>query len=101
MNLDFDHLLPKLAGLAGAAVSLRFVQGSWPERITMALGGFVVSVYWGQWLSANTGLPEGGAGFLLGLFGMAICDKIWQAIQLVPIKESWAAVLEWLKRKLG
>lgn len=92
---QFDVLLTKLAGIGGALVSLRFIQGTWPERITMAIGGSLVSLYSTPWAAFKTGLPEGLCGFLLGLFGMAVCAKLWEAIQLTPIAEMWKGAIEW------
>lgn len=91
---QFDVWLTKLAGMGGALVSLRFIQGSWPERLTMALGGSLVSLYSTPWAAIKTGLPEGLCGFLLGLFGMAVCAKLWEAIQLTPIAEMWKTAIE-------
>ena len=98
---SLDVLATKFAGFAGAFLSLKFIQGSWPERIVMAFGGSVISFYGAPWASLKTGLPEGLCGFLLGLFGMAICAKVWEMIQATPIVELWAALIEAVKRKLG
>lgn len=96
-----DAWLAKLAGVAGAALSLRFVSGSWPERLTMALGGAVVSYYAAPWVAQRIGLPEGLAGFLLGLFGMALISKVWEAIQQTPIAEAWSGLIAAVKKRLG
>ena len=96
-----DALLAKGAGVAGAALSLRFVAGTWPERLTMAVGGAVVSYYAAPWVSVHIGLPEGLTGFLLGLFGMAVISKVWEAIQQTPIAEAWSALIAAAKKRLG
>lgn len=102
MNLDnFDVVMTKIAGVGGALVSLKFINGTWPERCVMALGGSLLSVYATPWAASRTGLPEGLCGFLFGLFGMAICAKIWEAIQTTPISAIWTEVIEYIKRKLG
>lgn len=98
---NLDVIATKAAGLAGAAVSLKFINGTWPERITMAVGGFVISLYFAPWAANKMGLPEGATGFLFGLFGMAICAKVWEAIQLAPVTQFWDVVREWFKKKLG
>ena len=96
---DLDQsTLAKIAGLAGSAMSLKFVQGSWPEKFAMAAGGYIASLVFSAWISAKTGLPEGGSGFLIGLFGMAICDKVWQVIQATPITQIWDGVLSWFRK---
>lgn len=96
-----DAWLAKLAGVAGAAASLAFLKGSWSERITMAVGGSIVSYYAAPWMAATTGLPAGLSGFLLGLFGMACCAKVWEAIQATPISEAWTALIDAARRRLG
>ncbi len=96
-----DALMAKGAGVLGACASLAFLRGSWPERIAMAIGGSVVSYYAAPWMAGTTGLPQGLAGFLLGLFGMAVCGKVWEAIQAAPLGEAWTAVLEAARKRLG
>ena len=86
--------ITKLAGIAGAGLSLAYMKGPLYERLTNAVGGAVVSLYATEWATAKTGLPEGLTGFLLGLFGMAICAKIWEVIQQTPIAEVWSALLK-------
>lgn len=100
-HINIDILAGKLAGLAGAVVSMRFLQGSWPSRISMAIGGALFSYYAAPFLAKFTGLPEGLAGFLLGLFGMAVASRIWEGIEVLPIQAVWQIVLNWLKRLAG
>lgn len=101
VDINLDGIAAKLAGVAGAIVSMRFVQGSWPARIFMALGGAVFSYYAAPFLATKSGLPEGLAGFLLGLFGMAVVSRMWEWIQATPIVETWGIFLNWLRRKAG
>lgn len=96
--LSYDAIAAKLAGIAGAVVSMRFVQGTWPERLTMAISGALFSYYAAPWVGKLTGLPEGLAGFLLGLFGMAVVSKIWEWFQTAPLGQ---ILTDWLKKKLG
>lgn len=104
MANDNDFSLFKLAaGLAGAVVSLRFVQGTYLERLTMAVGGAALS-YFGttplaDWLAAPK--AEGVIGFFIGLFGMAIVAKIYEVIQLLDAKQIAVDVWETVKRKWG
>lgn len=91
------------AGVAGAVVSLRFVQGSYPERLTMAIGGAALS-YFGttplaDWLQAPK--AEGVIGFFIGLFGMAIVAKMYEVIQLIDAKQIATDLWETVRRKWG
>lgn len=91
----------KLAGVAGALVSMRFLQGTWPERISTAAAGAILSYYMADWLAAKVGLPLGLTGFLLGLFGMAVMSRAWEWVQTTPVAAIWQIVLGWFGRKTG
>lgn len=102
MNVqEFDALLTKAAGVVGAMASLVFLKGPWSERIVMAVSGSVVSYYAAPWMAAKTSLPEGLSGFLLGLFGMALCAKAWETLHSLPIAEAWTAILDGIRERLG
>lgn len=97
------HLLRLIAGIAGAVVSLNFVQGTWPERVIMASGGAALSYFasepFAEWLKLPHAL--GLVGFLIGLFGMAIVAKVYEVVQLIDAKQIAVDVWETLKRKWG
>ena len=99
-----DISIAKLsAGIIGSLVSLRFVQGTYPERIIMSIGGASLSYFAStpisDWL--NVSKAEGLIGFLIGLFGMALVSKIYEVIWLLDApaiaSDLWSAI----KRKLG
>jgi len=98
---EFDMWLTKAAGVAGSFASLAFMKGPWSERVVMAIGGTVVSLYAAPWMAQRTGLPEGLSGFLLGLFGMALCSKVWETIQVTPIADVWKTAIDALRKRLG
>lgn len=101
IDLDIDALAVKLAGVAGSLVSMRYLQGSWPARISMAAGGSLISYYAAPHLAAVTGVPEGLTGFLLGLFGMAVVSRAWEGVQAAPIAALWQAVIDRISGKRG
>lgn len=86
------------AGASGALVSMRFMAGTWFEKLTMALGGSALSFYGtlplSNWLALSN--AEGLLGFLIGLFGMALVSKAYEVIWLIDAsriaKDLWAAV---------
>lgn len=98
---DFDVIAAKLAGVAGALVSMRFLQGTWPQRISTAICGALISFYASPYVSIRVGIPEGLSGFLLGLFGMAIASRLWEWVQTTPIAGVWQIVIDWLKKRAG
>lgn len=91
----------KLAGLAGSFVSMGFVKGTVPARIFMAISGALLSFYCSPFVSAQTGLPEGGTGFLLGLFGMAVVSKLWESVSTWQVQDLWQIAMAWLRRVTG
>ncbi|TRM53271.1 hypothetical protein YH64_009235 [Achromobacter sp. LC458] len=100
MNIqDFDALAAKFAGVLGAAVSMRYLQGSWMARISMAASGSLGAYYAAPYLSEVLGIPEGLMGFLVGMFGMAIVSRAWEAVQAVPIPALWQAVIDRVRGK--
>lgn len=100
-ELNIDALATKLAGIAGAVVSMSFLQGSLAQRIFTALSGAVMSYYATPHISERIGMPEGLTGFLIGLFGMAIMSRGWEWVQTTPVAALWQIVLDWLTRKSG
>lgn len=100
MNIqDFDALAAKLAGVLGAAVSMRYLRGSWTARLSMAVSGSLVAYYASPYLSLMLGIPEGLAGFLTGMFGTAIASRAWEAVQAAPVGALRQAVIERVRGK--
>lgn len=97
--INIDEVAARLAGVAGALVSMRFLQGTRTERISMAASGSVAAYYASPYLAELTGIPEGFMGFLVGVFGMAIAARIWEAVQAFPIAATWQAVIDRVRGK--
>lgn len=90
-----------ISGVAGAVVSMRFVQGTWPEKFFMAIGGSALSYFAttpiADWLGVQR--AEGLIGFLVGLFGMAVVSKGYEVIQMIDAKKVASDLWELAKRK--
>lgn len=91
---DIDSAASRFAGVLGALVSMRYLSGSWPAKVSMALSGAVLSYYASPHIAERIGVPEGLAGFLLGLFGMAVVSRAWEAVQAFPTAALWQAVID-------
>jgi hypothetical protein len=90
-----------ISGVAGSLVSLRFIQGTWIEKLFMSIGGSCLSFFAttpiAEWLNiANT---EGLIGFIVGLFGMSIAAKIYEIIQFLDGRRAAQELIEWIARK--
>lgn len=92
-----------LAGIAGAFVSLNFMQGSVPQRLVLAVGGAAMSYFFSTPASRYLGMAdaEGMIGFLIGMFGMAIASKVYEVIAAMDAKALAVDVWAWVKRKWG
>jgi len=71
----------RLAGVAGALASMKFVSGTIVDRTLMVIGGAFFSFYATDWVSQWLALPPGLTGFLLGLFGMSVLSRVWEWVQ--------------------
>lgn len=85
-------------GIAGSLVSMLFIKDVWPRRVAMFAAGAALSIFGTPWASRVTGLDIGFAGFVLGLFGMAIVAKLFQFWEKF---ELGAILVEWARKVLG
>lgn len=91
--LDFlpeDLSLAKLVpAVVGAAVSVKFVRGTWYEVGGMFLGGSALSYYGSEWVAGYLSMQSapGLVGFGVGVFGMVIVDKVYQALEALDAKQ--------------
>lgn len=94
-TFTIDPTISKLLpAVLGSVVSLRFLPGTWPERLLMLVGGTALSYYSAPAASEWLGVAkaEGAIGFLLGLFGMGLVAGAYEVLQLVD-RESIAKAL--------
>ena len=91
---SFEAAAVKLAGVAGAMVSMKFINGSWPERLSLGVSGAVFAYFASPWVSEQLSMPEGLTGFLVGFLGMAVASKAWETIQAFPMAAVWQAVID-------
>lgn len=100
-----DPTVTKLgASMLGSLVSLRFVKGTWPERLLMFIGGTAMSFYStipvADWIGGG---PDtvGLIGFFLGLLGMTVVSKVYEVIQSMDAAKIGADIWEWVKKKFN
>ena len=93
---NYEAVAVKLAGVAGAMVSMKFINGIWPERLSLGASGAVLAYFASPWVSEQLSMPEGLTGFLVGFFGMAIASKAWETVQAFPMAAvCWLIVAGW------
>ena len=67
-------------GVVGALVALRWMPGTPLQRLSSFVGGSAASYYGTDHLAHLIDVSPGLTGFLLGLFGMAVASKVFEAI---------------------
>lgn len=92
---EIEKLLPGLIGSLGA---LLWIKGTWPRRIAMVGLGAAASFYGAPHVASLSGMGEGLAGFLVGLFGMSVVDSVFKTWQELGITE---IVREFIRARLG
>lgn len=81
MPHDFlKDLLPGAVGSAGAA--LFWLKGSWYRLFGMFLLGVACAHYLGGWLATWAEVSAAATGLVVGLFSMAIADRLFHSIAL-------------------
>ena len=79
------EILKIIPGAVGAIVALGWIKGSWPQRVIALIGGSAASYYGTGYMAAALGTDAGLTGFLIGLFGMAIASKVFEALQALDL----------------
>lgn len=67
-------------GVVGALVALRWMPGTPLQRLSSFVGGSAASYYGTDHLAHLMEVSPGLTGFLLGLFGMAVASKVFEAL---------------------
>lgn len=89
-----DAIALKIAGIVGALCSLKYIKGTWYERLTMVTFAIFASYYGSAPLSEKLGIPEGLTGLLIGFLAAALADKLIETVQNADV---WSAI----KKKVG
>lgn len=82
------EIVKAVPGVLGSFVSLIWIRGSLPQRLTSFVGGAAASYYGAEHMVALMGVSErmvGFSGFLVGMFGMAIAARVFDAIHAIDL----------------
>ena len=76
-----SDLTPHAPGLFGSLAALLWIKDTWPRRIGYVLTGTAASHYCAPSIAMWTGADLALAGFLVGLFSMAVAAKLFESIE--------------------
>lgn len=68
-------------------MALRWIAGTPIQRFTSFFGGGAGAYYGTPYMQSTMGTDSGLTGFLLGLFGMALVSKLFDAIAVMNFGE--------------
>lgn len=90
-------------GILGALIAIHRTDGPLTMRASMFLGGASLSYYGADWFAIVMGMSAGRglAGFVLGLFGMSVAAKVYEAVAAFDAAGLSRAVLDWARKRLG
>jgi hypothetical protein len=97
-NNWFDQIRPKVPGILGSAGALMWMQGTRPRKAAVLVLGIAASNYGTPDFVVTTGLSEGLAGFVVGMFSMTTADwvfRAWDQFAIGPLLN------EWVRKRLG
>lgn len=87
-----EPITKALPGIVGSLVSVSFLKGTLMRKVAMFASGSAMAAFGTPWAAKFSDLPEGFAGFLLGLFGMTIvskCFEAWETLDLSTMLRDW------------
>lgn len=96
-NITAADILRLGAGLVGSFVSMKFLKDTTrTEKALLVLGGaFLSLVGTGPAVTYfKLSNADGLVGFMLGLFGMAIVTKVYEAIQVMDVKSVTSSIFD-------
>ena len=95
---DNPEVVKTAPGVVGSLVSMLFIKEPIVRRLAMFLAGAALARFGTPWLARLSGLDEGFAGFMLGLFGMAVIAKMFQAWETFELS---LILRDWMRKVLG
>lgn len=100
MNInDFMPEASKLgAAFVGSLISLNWLPGGCWRKARMLAAGTALSWYIAGPLAHWAGMNEGTTGLFLGLFGMALVEKVFELIAATQVADLF---IEWLRKFLN
>lgn len=95
---DFHAEVTKAApGFIGALIAAMWSKEAPARSAALVVAGAATAYFVGDWLSRSLGVPGTVAGFFVGLYGIAVVNKGFEALQTFPLGQ---ILTDWAKSKL-
>lgn len=91
-----EELNRSASGIAGSLLALFFMRRPPMEKFGIFLGGCLLAHFGGQLMTYVLDLKtfEGAVGFLVGLLGMRLVEKVYEMIEVIDLKDLWVRLLK-------
>lgn len=97
-----DHVPPEvlnaLPGAGGSLIALLWLRESKARGAALWAAGSFVAYYAAPVLAKYLTLNEGVCGLFIGLFSMALVNKVFEVLQSLPLGQ---IIQEWISKRLN
>ena len=105
MNHWLNEVAQAAPGAIGSALALRWVPGDWRLKAWTWVGGCALAYYTpkplAKWMSITDPGGIGLIGLAVGMFGMVVVGKVYEALSHINGKELSERLLAWLPKAKG
>ena len=92
--MDTNDLRTHAPGFLGALTAVFLLRDTWFRRALLLLSGWGASIVMGSHVALWLSMDAEPAGYLTGLFSMAIAAKVFEIVDSVPTTDLWARILK-------
>jgi hypothetical protein len=92
--IDGSDVSRHAPGVLGSLAALLWIKDTWPRRMGYVLAGSAASHYASPYAALLLNTDQGLAGFLIGLFSMAVAAKCFETIESVKAAEMFDRLLK-------
>lgn len=90
---ELGNLTKSASGLMGSVAAMLWIKDTWPRRVGYVLAGALASHYAAPHLARWSATDEALAGFLVGLFSMALAAKVFETIEAVKASDLYDRIM--------
>jgi hypothetical protein len=94
---EINNFSRSASGLMGSVAAMLWIRDTWPRRVGYVLAGAMASHYAAPHLARWSSTDEALAGFLVGLFSMALAAKVFETLEAMQASQ----LLDRLLRRIG
>lgn len=91
--MDTNELRTHAPGFLGALTAVFLLRDTWFRRALLLISGWGASIVLGRHVALWLSMDAEPAGYLTGLFSMAISAKIFEVLDALPTEDLWKRLM--------